>query len=332
MATSWYLTDLGAARGRQELFTRQSPQRLEVLREHALIESTISSNRIEGVEIDAARVKSVVLGRPALRDRNEEEVGGYRDALQRIHDAAGRLPISEETVRELHRRSRGGIGDAGDYRTSDMDIVETFADGRSRVRFRAVAGAEVSRSMAGLVETWIAHRKLGTVPELLALAAFGLDFLCIHPFRDGNGRVSRLLLLLQVYQAGFDVGRYISLERIIEQSKERYYEVLQQSSAGWHESRHDPWPYLTYVLHLLKSACAEFEERLGAIEVPRGEKTEVVRAAVRRFPGEFRLTDLQRECPGVSVDMLRHVVKQLQKAGEVACLGRGRAARWRRVG
>jgi Fic family protein len=332
MATSWYLSDLGVAKGRQELYTRQSPQRLKVLREHALIESTISSNRIEGVEIPADRVRAVVLGRPVLRDRNEEEVRGYRDALKRIHESASRLEVSEDAIRDLHALSRGGIGDAGEYRRKDLDIIETFQDGHSRVRFRAVEGREVARAMRELLTAWAEIEARRPVPDLLALAANNLDFLCVHPFRDGNGRVSRLLLLLQYYRAGFEVGRFVSLERIIEQTKDRYYETLQESSRGWHEGKHDPWPYLNYLLYVLKTAYLEFEERLGQVKAPRGEKSEVVLGAIRRLEGEFRVSDLQRECPGVSLDMIRHVLKELRADRQVECLGRGRLARWRRVG
>lgn len=331
MPAAWAIAEVGESKGRQELFTKQSPQRLRALREHTLVESAISSNRIEGVEIEPSRVRTVVLGKPVPRDRNEEEVRGYRDALRQIHDSASKLAVSEETILELHRLSRGRIGDAGEYRQKDLDIVETAADGSSRVRFRAVAGARVPDAMRDLVSAWHDARKPGTVHPLLLLAAFNLDFLCVHPFRDGNGRVSRLLLLLQTYHFGFEVGRYISFERIIEQNKERYYETLEESSRGWHEGRHDPWPYITYLLYILRTAYREFEERLGRTRAARGEKSEAVRAAVERAAGEFSVADLQRECPGVSLDMIRHVLKDLRRNGLVECTGRGRGARWRRL-
>ncbi|HEX4966834.1 MAG TPA: Fic family protein [Thermoanaerobaculia bacterium] len=329
MHAAWYLADLGEAKGRQELFTRQSPQRLKAMREHAMIESAVSSNRIEGVEIDASRVHAVVLGRPALRDRNEEEVRGYRDALKIIHESGRRLAISEKTILDLHRLSRGGIGDAGQYKQRDIDIIETYPDGRSRVRFKTVPAQNTSEAMGEVVSRWDEALEERSLHPLLAVAAFNLDFLCIHPFRDGNGRVSRLLLLLQCYHLGFDVGRYISIERIIEQTKDRYYETLEQSSGGWHEGKHDPWPYLTYQLYVLKEAYRELEDRLGQVKMPRGEKSEHVIDAIRRTSGEFSTADLQRECPGISIDLIRHVLKRLRQAGEVECLGRGQTARWR---
>lgn len=330
MSAAWYLADVGEAKGKQELFTRQSPQRLKALREHALIESAVSSNRIEGVEIDPSRFRPVVLGRPALRDRNEEEVRGYRDALRQIHESARKLAVSEETILDLHRLSRGQTGDAGQYRRKDLDIIETSADGRSRVRFKAVPGSGVRGAMRDLVSAWNDALEQGRLHPLLLLAAFNLDFLCIHPFRDGNGRVSRLLLLLQSYHFGFEVGRYISLERIIEQNKDRYYETLEQSSRGWHEGQHDPWPYVGYLLYILKTAYREFEDRLGQISAPRGEKSAVVLNAIHRATGDFSVADLQRECPGVSLDMIRHVLKGLRRKKAVECLGQGRNARWLR--
>ena len=163
-------------------------------------------------------------------------------------------------------------------------------------------------------------------------AAFNLDFLCVHPFRDGNGRVSRLLLLLQCYHLGYDVGRYISLERLIEQSKERYYETLDQSSQGWHGGKHDPWPYVNYVLYTLRTAYREFEQRVGQTKSLRGTKTELIESAIRGFPAEFTLADLERACPSVSRDMVRRVLRDLQKSGKMECLGRGPGAPWRKKG
>ncbi len=330
MTTAWYLADLAEAKGRQHLFTRQAPQRLKALREHAMIESAVASNRIEGVEIDPSRVRAVVLGNPAPRDRNEEEVRGYRDALRLIHGSAEELEISEETILELHRISRGGAGDAGEYKRRDVDIVETFPDGRSRIRFKTVSARSTRKAMLELIAIW-QDAIQQSVPPLVAIAAFNLDFLCVHPFRDGNGRVSRLLLLLQCYHTGVEVGRYVSIERIVELNKERYYETLEESSRGWHDGTHDPWPYINYVLYVLKEAYREFERRVGETAGRRGEKSETVSAAIARATAPFSIADLQRECPGVSVDMIRHVLKALRKQGRVECLGRGPTARWRRL-
>lgn len=330
-STSWYLADLSEARGKQELFTKQSPQKLKVLREHALIESAVSSNRIEGVTVDQARVGTVIFGKSLLRDRDEEEVRGYRDALKLIHAEGSKLPVSEDTIKRLHGTIRGDIWDAGKYKEQDSDIIEKFPDGRERVRFKAVAAAETSAYMRQLINLWDRALRERWVHPLIALAAFNLDFLCIHPFRDGNGRVSRLLLLLQCYHLGFEVGRYISIERVIEENKERYYETLEQSSQGWHAGKHDPWPYVNYLLYILKSAYKEFEERIGKTTSPKGAKTELITAAIGRYGGAFRVSDIQRQCPGVSVDLIRQVLKNLRSAGRIKCLGRGQNAEWQRI-
>ncbi len=329
--TSWYLTELSEAKGRQELFTRQTPQKLKVLREHALIESAISSNRIEGVEVEQSRIGTLIFGKPALRDREEEEVRGYRDALRLIHESGPALPISDATIQRLHKMCRGNIWDAGLYKERDVDIIQKYPDGRSRIRFKTVPAGQTPSFMAQTLELW--HRGLVEkwVHPLVLLAALNLDFLCIHPFRDGNGRVSRLLLLQSLYHCGFEVGRYISLERLIEQNKERYYETLEQCSQRWHEGRHDPWPYLNYLLFILTLAYKEFEERLGQMKSPRGEKTAMVLAAIERQVATFRIADLQTECPGVGVDLIRHILDRLRGEKKIKCLSTGRSACWQKT-
>lgn len=329
--TAWYLADLGEARGKQELFTRQSPQCLKALREHALIESAVSSNRIEGVEVDKARIGTLIFGKPFLRDRNEEEVHGYRQALKLIHEKGSKLPLTEETVLRLHRMARGEIWDAGKYKEKDGDIIERHADGTSRIRFKTVPAAKTPGAMKDLIALWNTCIEERTVHPLIALAAFNLDFLCIHPFRDGNGRTSRLLFLLQCYHLGYEAGRYISLERLIEQNKDRYYETLERSSAKWHEGKHNPWLHVNYLLYILKTACREFEDRLGRIKSPRGEKTGLVVQAIHRMTDVFRVADLQKQCPWVSVDMIRRVLKNLRAKEAVECLGRGQSAAWRKT-
>lgn len=331
LSTTWYLTDLGVALGSQELYTRQSPQRLKTLREHALIESAVSSNRIEGVQIDQARIGTVIFGKPLLRDRDEEEVRGYRQALDLVHLKGRDLPVNEATIQHLHALSRGEIWDAGAYKDKDGDIIEKYPDGRSRVRFKTVSAAHTSAAMKELLESYIEQMEAQTVLPLILATAFNLDFLCIHPFRDGNGRVSRLLLLLQTYHFGIEAGRYISLERLIEQNKDRYYETLEQSSHGWHQGEHDPWPYINFLLFILKQAYKEFEERLGETTRPKGEKKNLVLQAIDKCDGDFRVSDIQNKCPSVGMDMIRRVLKDLRAKKQVECLGRGQAARWRRT-
>jgi len=329
-AMAWAIAELAESRGKQGLFTKQSPQRFKVLREHALIESAVSSNRIEGVEIEPSRVEPVILGRAALHDRDEEEVRGYRDALNLIHTQGSALAVSQATIQHLHRLAKPEAWDAGMYKGGDSDIIERYPDGRERVRFRTVAAAETPVAMHALVTAWDRCQRENWIHPLVALAVFNLDFLCIHPFRDGNGRVSRLLLLLQSYHLGFEVGRYISIERLIEQNKERYYETLEQSSQGWHEGNADPWPYVGFVLYVLRSAYREFAQRVGLVKEPRGAKAELVEEAIASIPQDFSVLDLERVCPGVSRDHIRRVLKTLRRQGQVECLGRGPGALWRR--
>ena len=331
-STAWYIADLAEACGWQKLYTRQVPQRLKALREHALIESTVSSNRIEGIEIDQKRVGTIVFGKPLLRDRDEEEVRGYREALHLIHQDAIGMPISVETILKLHRLTRGEIWDAGKYKEKDGDIIEKYRNGRERIRFKTVTATETPRYMEELVSLWSRALTEKWVHPLIALAAFNLDFLCIHPFRDGNGRVSRLLLLLQCYHLGYEVGRYISLERLIEQNKERYYETLEQSSKGWRQGTHDPWAYINYLMFILKTGYREFESRLDIKRSPRGAKTEIIEAAIKSLPDEFTLSDIERACPGVSHDMVRKILRLKKQTGEVECRGRGPGARWAKRG
>jgi Fic family protein len=325
---AWYLADISESRGKQDLFVRQAPQKLRALREHALIESAVSSNRIEGIEIEKRRVGTVIFGKPPLRDRNEEEIRGYRDALRNIHEKPDDLTISMKTVLDLHRLCRSGTGDAGELKEKKGDIIEKYSDGRVRIRFKTVTPKQTKPYMEKLIKLYSQCLEEETIHPLIILAAFNLDFLCIHPFRDGNGRVSRLLFLLQCYHHGYDVGRYISIERLIEENKERYYETLEQSSVGWHEGKHDPWPYINYLLFILKSVYKDFETQLGKIKSPRGAKTQMIEAAIDTFGSSFTLSQIESACPGVSRDMIRRTLRNLQKKGDVECLGRGPGAEW----
>ena len=333
MAVAWHASSLAEFRGRQELFTRQSPQRLKALRENAIIESAIASNRIEGVEIDRDRVRPVLIDGAAFRDRDEEEVKGYQEALRLIHDKGPALPMTEATIQQLHKLCRGEIWDAGVYKAQDIDIIERYADGTSRVRFRTVPATETPAAMTALCTSWHDAMQSDMLRGPVALAAFNLDFLCVHPFRDGNGRVSRLLLLLGAYHLGFEVGRYVSLERLIEESKADYYETLRQSSQGWHEGQEDAWKYIAYVLSTLKTAYLKFEDRLATVEEPRGAKTMTVEEAIVAKAGQFTVQDLEVACPGVSRDTIRAILKRMRKDKKVECLSRGGAgALWRKTG
>lgn len=296
-----------------------------------MAQSAVSSNRIEGVKIDKARIGTVVFGSPALKDRDEEEIAGYRDALNIIHTQGSKLPVSEKTILLLHKLSRGEIWDAGLYKDKPVDIIEKLPSGGERVKFRSVIPADTQAFTEKLISLWSEQSRDHIISPLIVLAAFNLDFLCIHPFRDGNGRVSRLLLLLTAYHLGIEVGRYVSIERIIEDSKERYYETLEQSSQGWHSGEHDPWPFIGYILYTFKQAYDELEIRVGQVGAPRGQKTALVVAAINAFTKEFSVSDVQDACPGVSIDLVRRTLKKLRADNEIECLGMGRNARWKRM-
>jgi Fic family protein len=332
LSTVWLTNDIAEAKGRQDLYTRQSPQILKALREMAMVESVESSNRIEGVTVAPDRLRPLVLGDARPRDRSEQEVQGYRNALHRIHTGAAAVQVTPETLQDLHRTIQEGIGDAGQWKAVENDIIEFRPGEAPRVRFRTLPAKEVPRAVEEMCLLYRYALDQQHVPPLVAVACLVLDFLCIHPFRDGNGRVSRLLTLLGLYHYGVEVGRYISIERLIEESKEDYYAVLQASSSGWHEGKHDLLRWLNYFLAIVRRAYVQFEQRAGQVKSPKGAKTELVKSAIQATASPFTLADLERTCPGVSRDMIRHVLRKLQKDRKVQCQGHGPAAVWRRKG
>ncbi|MGO9586110.1 MAG: Fic family protein [Limisphaerales bacterium] len=332
MSTAWLLNDIAEAKGKQELFTRQSPQMLKTLREMALIQSTESSNRIEGVTVAAARLRPLVLGNTKPRDRSEQEVQGYRLALNEIHTRHERLPITPDTLKRLHALCQGASGDAGRFKRIDNEVVELRPGAAPVIRFKCVSAKQTPAAVDELCLLYRHALDQDNIPPLIAIAALVLDFLCIHPFRDGNGRVSRLLTLLALYQHGYEVGRYISLERLVEESKEDYYEVLNRSSQHWHEGRHELTPWMNLLLAVIRRGYAEFEQRAGNVKSKRGAKAELVITAIRRQPGDFQLSEIERVCPGVGREWIRFLLSDLKTSGEVSCRGKGPAARWRYLG
>ena len=330
VSSVWLMTDIAESKGRQDLYARHAPQLLEVLRQTALVQSVESSNRIEGVTVAPDRLVPLVIGNAEPRDRPEEEIRGYRRALDLIHTSASDLPVTPDLLRRLHRLIQEGSGDAGQWKQVDNEIVELREGAPPLVRFRPVSVAETPAAVEELCLSYRHTLNQSEAPPLLAIAALVFDFLCIHPFRDGNGRVSRLLTLLALYQHGFVVGRYVSLERLVEEARADYYEVLRRSSEGWHGGKHDLLPWLNHFLAILKRAYRELEERTGELQRPRGAKTALVESAVAAFPAEFSLADVERASPGVSRDMVRRVLQRLQRESRVECMGLGPGARWRK--
>ena len=331
-AAVWLLTDIAEAKGRAQLYARQSPQVLKALREMALIQSAESSNRIEGVTVVHDRLRPLVIGGARPRDRSEQEIQGYRRALDLIHGSWPKLRVTPQTIRRLHALCMAGSGDAGRFKAIDNEIVELRAGGPPLVRFRPVPAAATPAAVDELCRAHLAAVEGRVVPDMIAAGALVLDFLCVHPFRDGNGQVSRLLALLALYQRGHEVGRYISTERLIEDSRDDYYEALRRSSEGWHSGRHDFLPWLAYFLSIVRRAYVEFENRAGDVRAPRGAKTQMLIDAVDRLEAPFTIAQLERRCPGVSRDMVRHVLRELKAGGRVSVTGRGPGARWARRG
>ena len=321
---------IGEHRGREALFNEQAPQVLKTLREVAIIQSTESSNRIEGVTAVPERLRALVAEKTKPQDRSEQEIAGYRDVLSAIHPSHPHMEPSPNVVLQLHRDLfRYTSGGGGQWKLNDNTIEEFHADGSRHVRFQPVPAFRTAEAVGRLYESFQQMWTEDRIDKLVVTAAYVLDFLCIHPFADGNGRMARLLTLLLLYRAGYTVGRYISLERLIEQSKETYYEALYDSSQKWHNGEHDLRPWLNYFLGIILAAYREFEDRVGEFTTGRGTKSDTVRSAIRHMHGEFSARDIQNACPNVSIDLIRRVLREERVADRVQCLGRGPNARWR---
>lgn len=318
-------------RGKEELYRQEMPQALETLKHVAIIQSTESSNRIEGVTASPDRIRDLVANKTTPRDRSEQEIAGYRDVLNTIHGNHGAVTLTTGLVRQLHRDLfKYTDQEGGQWKAVPNRISRVAADGTESVRFKPVGPHLVEDAMETLHRQLQMYWQAGEVDKLLLIAAYVLDFLCIHPFRDGNGRMARLLTLLFLYHAGYEVGRFISLEKIIEGSKESYYDTLYQSSQGWHKGRHALTPWTEYLLGTLIAAYREFESRVGIVAAGRGAKTELVLSAIESFRGEFTVGQLQEHCPTVGIDLIRRILREQRQAGKLECLGRGPGASWRR--
>lgn len=323
------LRALGEYRGKQRLYIAQSPEVLTDLRQVAVIESAESSNRLEGVVVAASRLKSLVLKNAIPKSRSEQEVAGYRDALGLIHENAEQMPFTEGVILQLHSTMyRYMPQPGGHWKATNNDIVERHPDGSSRIRFHPVAAHLTPMAMADLVARYRNALDQHLADPLVLVPLVVLDFLCIHPFPDGNGRMARLLTLQLLYHFDYTVGRFISLERIFEESKESYYETLEASSQGWHEAAHDISPWLDYFWGALLRAYKEFEERVGKIERGRGAKGDRVRADIMRRTLPFSISEVEEACPGVSRDMVRLVLRTMKTEGLIAPTGKGRGAKW----
>lgn len=320
-------------KGEQHLFVHQSPQVLKTLQKVAMVQSTESSNRIEGITIPSNKMQEIMAEKVQPANRSEGEVAGYRNVLATVHSSYNEIDVTPNIILQLHRDLYSYVPfEGGIWKPSDNTIDDVFPDGTHQIRFHPVSALNTPGAVEELCQNFEKAIESENCIPLLAIAAFVLDFLCIHPFKDGNGRMSRLLSLLLLYKLGYEVGRYISLERIVEQTKNTYYESLAASDIGWHEGKHNLFPWYEYFLGCILSAYREFENRFGLITTSQGSKTRMIRSAILHHLGDFSVSDIMQICPSVSKDLIRNVLDTLKKDGDVVCLGKGRSARWRYVG
>ena len=321
-----FLAQIHEQKGQQNLFVEAHKDALSELLEIAKIQSTEASNRIEGIITTDDRLKKIVLDKTTPKGRSEREIAGYRDVLNTIHENYDFIPVRPNMILQMHRDlykfSNLAIG--GSFKNSDNIIAEELPDGTKRVRFQPVPAWETSEAMDTLCGTFLDASADPEVDSLILIPMFILDFLCIHPFNDGNGRMSRLMTLLLLYQSGYFVGKYISIERLIADSKETYYEALQDSSAGWHEGTNDYLPFVRYMLGIVVAAYREFTSRVDIL-ITRGlTKPERVREIIRSTTGRITKTQIMKQCPDISQKTVERALKELMDSGRIIKIGGGR--------
>lgn len=321
-----YLTQIHEQKGKQSKFSDAQKDVLEELLEIAKIQSTEASNRIEGIITTDDRLKLIVRNKTTPRSRSEREIAGYRDVLNTIHENYPYIPIRPGMILQLHRDlyKFSGLAIGGSFKNADNVIAETLPDGTKRVRFQPVPAWETPEAMDALcaaINEAIADPELD---DLLLVPMFILDFLCVHPFNDGNGRMSRLLTLLLLYRAGYPIGKYISLERLIADSKDSYFDALQESSENWHEGGSDYLPFVRYLLGVILAAYREFGERAEILLEAGGSKTSRIRRLIRSTTGRITKAELMAQCPDISQVTIQRALKELIDSGDVLKIGGGR--------
>ena len=322
------LTLINEFKGEQRLFIEAHKDELKELVELAKIQSTEASNKIEGIYTADDRLKNLVQEKTTPRNRDESEIAGYRDVLNTIHESYEYIPINANYILQLHRNLYKFIGnvDGGKFKTGDNIIRETDEKGNEKVRFRPVPAWETPESIDRLCEAFRDAKE--EVDPLILSSMFILDFLCIHPFNDGNGRMSRLLTLLLLYQSGFIVGKYISIEKIIEQSKETYYEALQDSSIEWHENKNDYKPFVNYMLGVLINAYKEFESRVKLLTNPNYSKADRIREIIKEHIGTITKSELLDMNLDISDTTVQRTLAELLKNNDIVKIGGGRYTKY----
>ena len=321
-----FLAQIHEQKGQQNLFIEAHKDALSELLEIAKIQSTEASNRIEGIITTDDRLKKIVLDKTTPKGRSEREIAGYRDVLNTIHENYDFIPVRPNMILQLHRDlyKYSNLAIGGSFKNSDNIIAEELPDGTKRVRFQPVPAWETSEAMDILCSTFVDALADVELDSLILIPMFILDFLCIHPFNDGNGRMSRLMTLLLLYQSGYFVGKYISIERLIADSKETYYEALQDSSAGWHEGTNDYLPFVRYMLGIVIAAYREFTSRVDIL-ITRGlSKPERVREIIRSTTGRITKTQIMKQCPDISQKTVERALKELMDSDRIIKIGGGR--------
>ena len=320
------LTQIHEYKGEQTLFIEAKADTLTQLVEIAKIQSTEASNKIEGIYTSDERLKSLVSNKTTPRTRNEQEIAGYRDVLSTIHESHDFIPVKPSIILQLHRDlyKFSGKSIGGRYKGADNVIAEEDGEGNKHIRFQPVPAFETSAAIDALCEAFDEMINRTDADPLLIIPMFVLDFLCIHPFNDGNGRMSRLLTLLLLYRAGYIVGKYISIERLIEQSKETYYEALQSSSAEWYEGRNDYIPFVQYTLGVIVAAYREFSSRVKSLAANNMSKPERIREIIKDTLGKITKTEIMQKCPDISQVTVQRTLNDLVTSGEILKIGGGR--------
>lgn len=318
--------------GKQELYLKQQPQALEKLVEIARIQSTQSSNAIEGIVTTSTRMKALVEEKTMPLNRDEQEIAGYRDALNIIHESFDAIPITRNYILQLHKIMYSHMNNplAGETKNVQNYISATYPDGHTEILFTPLSPFETPEALDKICAEY--NRVIGNfeVEPLIAIPYFIHDFLCIHPFNDGNGRMSRLLTTLLLYRSGFFVGKYISLEAKIAKSKDLYYDALRASQHGWHGGAEDAVPFIKYLLGTILAAYKDFEERFSILE-GKQSALEMVRKASRQKIGRFAKQDMRELCPSLSLSSVEGALRKMVAAGEIKREGVGKATCYYRL-
>ncbi len=318
--------------GKQELYLKQEPEKLEKLVQIAKIQSTEASNAIEGIVTTNTRIRQLVREKTTPRNRDEQEIAGYRDVLNLIHESYDAIPITQNYILQLHKilYSHMNNPSAGKTKAVQNYISATYPDGHTETLFTPLTPYETPGALDRLCEEY--NRVIGNMElePLIAIPVFIHDFLCIHPFNDGNGRMSRLLTTLLLYQNGFYVGKYISLEAKIAGNKDLYYDALAASQIGWHEGTEDPVPFIKYLLGTVLAAYKDFEDRFALVETKRSA-LDTVRLAVHNEIGRFTKQDILEQCPSMSLSSVEGALRKMVDSSELIREGNGKNTRYRRA-